>query len=240
MNRIAHALLLLAAGCGWLCLPAAGQAPNLAANPGLEVDADNDGVPDHWSVPKPQDYPADWHVGGGAARCGTADLAKSGQHSILYAVPGADPPAVPPDRQWDADAWAKATATTAGEWAVAFKTDDFPVKEYNLYQVRCWVKADNVLSLHVKFIATYVYPGQAKPVVRWIHPLLHDPGQRTMRSGNWDWELWEATVAVPEYVEKGRIEFWVREWGAPAKLYCDDMSVTEAGPYPILMRNRKQ
>jgi hypothetical protein len=30
----------------------------------------------------------------------------------------------------------------------------------------------------------------------------------------------------------------VWEWAAPARLYCDDMEVTEVGPYPFFERRR--
>ena len=230
-------LLLLAflpAGCS-----RPGEEPNLVLNPGLELDADNDGVPDHWGVPKPSDYPADWRVGGSSGVFGRSAVARSGKCSIMYSVPAPTYPTVAASDGWDYAAWEKLTKFSSGHWAIAFKTDDFPVNEYHLYRVRCWVKAENVHTLHIKFIATFVYPGREKPAIRWIHPLLHDPGHKVHKNGTWDWELWETVVPVPEFVEKGRIEFWVREWASPAKVLCDDMSVTDLGPYPIFERKRK-
>ena len=217
-----------------------GEKPNLVLNPGLEVDANHDSVPDHWSVPKPSDYPADWHVGGAGGVSGRSTIARSGKYSIMYSVPSPRFPEVPPADWWDYAAWERLTRFSSGHWSIAFRTDDFPVKEYHLYRARCYVKAENVLTLHVKFIATFVYPGRKKPVVRWIHPLPHDPNHKVHKSGTWDWEEWETVVPVPEFVERGRIEFWVREWAAPAKLFCDDMSVIDAGPYPFFERKRKQ
>ena len=232
-------VIVLVAGPGSLAL-ADGEKPNLVANPGLEMDADGDNIPDHWGVPKPSDYPADWRVGGGAAECGISDIARSGEHSIVYSVAAPTFPTVAPDDRWDYAAWEETARFFGGHWAIAFKTADFPVEEYHLYRVRCWVKAQNVMTLHIKFIATYVYPRQDKPVIRWTHPLLHDPAHTMHKSGTWDWELWEQVIAVPEFVEKGRIEFWVREWPAPAELYCDDMTVTDEGPYPFFIRRREQ
>ena len=216
------------------------KSPNLVRNPGLEIDADGDHVPDHWSAPKPQDYPPDWHVGAGGMACGVSNIARSGRQAIAYSRVAADTLSIGVADWWDYSAWEKAADSTQDHWAVAFKTDDFPVKEYHLYRVRCWVKAENVQSLHIKFIASYVYPKRDKPVIRWIHPLLHGPEHKRHKSGTWEWEEWEATIAVPEFVERGRVEFWVREWTAPATLYCDDMSVTEVGPYPFFKRRRKE
>lgn len=219
---------------------AEGANPNLVANPGLEVDADGDKVPDHWTAAKPSDYPADWRVGGGAAECGLSNIARSGKHSIVYSVAAPAFPTVAPEDWWDYSAWEKTTGFSQGHWAVVFKTEDFPVKEYHLHRVRCYVKAENIMRLHIKFIATFVYPNQDKPAIRWIHPLLHAPDHERQKSGTWDWQKWEAIIAVPEFAEKGRIEFWVREWPAPAKLFCDDMSVVEEGPYPFFERKRDQ
>lgn len=238
MNRFATWLILVAAACAPALVLAQGERPNLVQNPGLEVDADGDNVPDHWGVAKPQDYPPDWHVAGASAECGISNLARSGAHSIVYSVPAPSFPAIPPERWWDHAAWEETARLSQGHWAIAFKTDDFPVNEYHLCRCRCWVKAENILTLHIKFIATFVYPKQDKPVIRWIHPLLHDPRHETHKSGTWDWEQWEAVIAVPEFVTHGRIEFWVRQWAAPAKLYCDDMSVTDEGEYPFFERRR--
>ncbi len=238
MRRIPIWPVFLGALCIASSVLADGENPNLVANPGLEVDADADGVPDHWSVARPSDYPADWHVAGGAAEVGVSPVARSGEHSIVYSVPSPVIPPVAPEDWWDYSAWDDMTKATGGHWSVAFKTDDFPVNEYHLCSCHCWVRAENIQQLHVKFIATFVYPGRQEPSVHWIHPLLHDPSHETHKSGTWDWEPWGAVVAVPEFVTHGRIEFWVREWAAPAKLYCDDMSVTDEGEYPFFERRR--
>jgi len=233
----AWTILTILVWAGSLAL-ADGDKSNLVQNPSLEVDADGDNIPDHWGVPKPSDYPADWHVGGGAEEFGISDVARSGKHSIMYSVGAPRFRTIAPEDRWDYAAWDEAARFSGGHWAIAFKTDDFPVNEYHLCRCRCWVKAENILTLHVKFIATFVYPKQDKPVIRWIHPLLHDPRHETHKSGTWDWEQWEAVIAVPEFVTHGRIKFWVREWAAPAKLYCDDMSVTDEGEYPFFERRR--
>ncbi|MGC9317866.1 MAG: hypothetical protein ACP5KN_07525 [Armatimonadota bacterium] len=223
-----------------MAAPAGLAQPNLVANPGLEVDADADGMPDGWSVASPADYPANWHVGGGEAEVGLSEIAHSGERSIVYSTPVPDFPAVERDRWWDFDAWDDRRAVAAGHWAVAFRTEDFPVKEYHVYRVRCRVRARDILRLHIKFIATYVYPHQEEPVERWIHPLLHNGQHETHATGSFDWQLWEGLVAVPEFVERGRIEFWIREWAAPTALWCDDMSVKEIRPFPYFKRRRDE
>lgn len=215
----------------------AGAQTNLVLNPGLEADADADGMPDHWHAADPTDYPANWHVGGGGSEVGLSDIARTGEHSIVYSTPHIRPPAV--GNPWSFDEWQAQTEVTAGHWSVALRTADFPVDEYHLYRVRCWVRAQDILRLHIKFIATYVYPGREdEPVERWIQPLLHNPDDVTHASGSWDWQMWEALVPVREFVEQGRIEFWVREWAAPASVWCDDMSVVEVRPYPYFERRR--
>jgi hypothetical protein len=210
---------------------------NLVLNPGLEADADADGVPDHWYAPDPADYPANWRVGGEGSQVALSDIAHTGEHSIVYERAQITPPTV--SNPWSFDDWEAQTEATSGHWSVALRTEDFPVDEYHLYRVRCWVRAQDILRLHIKFIATYVYPGREdEPVERWIQPTLNDPSEKTRVTGSWDWQMWEALVPVPEFVEQGRIEFWVREWSAPAKLWCDDMSVVEIRPYPYFERRR--
>mgnify|MGYP001122504645 CR=1 FL=1 len=217
----------------------AGARQNLVRNPGLEADVDADGMPDYWHAADPADYPANWHVGAGVCEVGISNAAHSGEHSIVYSTPHRQPP--PVTNPWDFDQWEAQTEITAGHWSVALRTEDFPVNEYHLYRVRCWVRARDILRLHIKFIATYVYPGREdEPVERWIQPLLNNPNEVTHATGSWDWQMWEALVPVPEFVETGRIEFWVREWSAPAAVWCDDMSVVEVRPYPYFQRRREQ
>lgn len=231
MTRISLIVALLAS-----MLPVTAQQ-NLVRNPGLEMDVDADRMPDYWHAANPADYPAEWHVGTGVCEVGTSDVAHTGQHSIVYSALHRDPPLLL--NPWDFGQWDAQAEATTGHWAVALRTANFPVNEYHLYRVRCWVRAQDILSLHIKFIATYVYPGREdEPVERWIHPLLHSPEHLTHASGSWDWQMWEGLVAVPEFVEQGRIEFWVREWAAPASVWCDDMSVVEIRPYPYFERRR--
>ncbi len=225
-------ICVLALLCGAAC-----AQQNLVQNPGLEIDADGDEMPDHWHAADPADYPANWHVGEGASEVGLSDIANTGEHSIVYSTPHARAPEV--GNWWDFSQWEAQTDATAGHWSVALRTEDFPVNEYHLYRVRCWVRARDILRLHIKFIATFVYPGREdRPVERWIHPLLHNPQEVTHASGSWDWQMWEALVPVREFIEQGRIEFWVREWAAPASVWCDDMSVVEVRPYPYFERRR--
>jgi len=236
---LAVAALLVGLGVGLAqTTPGETSEVNRIQNPGLEADTDRDGIPDHWGVPRPSAYPADRYPEGLKPEFGICDVARRGKHSITYTLPARAIPHVATEDAWDHAAWARVAKTTVDHWAVAFKTDNFPVTEYRLYRIRCWVKAEGILDLHIKFISTFIYPGQDKPVERWTLPLLNDARHRVRRSGTWDWELFEATVPIPEYVEHGRIEFWVHEWAAPAKLYCDDMSVVEVGPYPFFERRK--
>ena len=146
------------------------EKPNLVLKTGLEIDADRDSVPDHWSVPKPSDYPAGWRVGASKALFGRSTVARTGEYSIMYCIPSPNLPSVAAADWWDYAAWERVIHATSGRWAVAFKTDDFPVKEYHLHRVRCYVKAENVLNLHIKFIATFVYPRRKKPAIRCKAP----------------------------------------------------------------------
>lgn len=238
MSRYAISVLLAVAFVVCTAVATLGQTANLVANPGLETDADGDGMPDHWSASDPSQYPANWEVGGGNAIVQASDTAHTGAHSIMYRMPEPVYPPVVSDEWWDYGAWEFYEGIAQGHWAVAFKTDNFPVKEYHLYRCRCWVRAEDILKLHIKFVGTYVYPGRDEPVERWIHPVLHGPNHSSRKTGTWDWQMWETLVPVPEFVEQGRIEFWIREWGAPAKLYADDLSVTEVRAFPYFERRR--
>lgn len=188
---------------------------NLILNPGCEMDIDKNNIADKWQIGKSGDFPANWHMKDtqGIVKL-DYKIAHNGKCSMTYISPIRKEKKIDETDAWDWNKWKEQESTY---WVVPFISPEFKVNAGNKYRLSMWVKAENMMSLHIKVIWIDT---AGKPV--WRGKYLAFP--REQKLSTYNWELWSAIVIAPPGMVRCRMDCVINEGETNGRVWIDDAS----------------
>jgi len=194
------------------------EEENLVPNPGCETNTGNKNTADNWIMGTDIKFPAHWDM---KQSKGIVKLDSIVVHGGKYSQSYTSPKRIEKDLS-EADAWNwnkwHQIHNSSVYWTVPFSSPEFNVKKGDKYRLSAWVKAENMISLHIKVIWINT---DGKPV--WKGDVLVFPREQKMST--YDWEEWSVVVSPPTGMVKCRLDYVLNEGESDGKIWTDDISV---------------